>query len=85
MSLVVPALFAAFAFWLMRKLFANFVQGNVLTSANGGLIRWIGIWFFVAAMVALEPVSVIFGLFLLVLGWAMELATSVRQEQDLTI
>lgn len=85
MSFVVPALFVALAAWLMRKLFANFVAGEVLSSVNGRLIRWIGMWFLVAAVAGVDPFSVIFGLFLLVLGWAMELAASAKQDQELTV
>ena len=77
--------FLVFAVWMMRRLFANFAQGDVLTSANGRLLRWMGLWCFVAAVAAFTPDGVIFGMFLLVLGWAMELAASVQREQDLTI
>jgi hypothetical protein len=77
--------FLAFAVWMARRLFANFARDEVLTSANGRLLRWMGAWCFVAAIVALAPDAILFGLFLHVLGWVMELAASVKQEHDLTI
>lgn len=78
-------IFVVLAVWMARRLFANFVRGNVLTFANGRLLRWMGVWCFFAAAPVLAPDGVIFGFFLLALGWAMELAATIREEQELTI
>jgi hypothetical protein len=70
--------------WLMRLLFVQFTLDAIFSLKTARLIKWLGVWNMIGA-VALSPMLLLSGLFLIALGWAMELAASLKQEQDLTI
>ena len=70
--------------WLMRLLFVQFTCDAIFSLRTARLIKWLGVWNLIG-MLALSPTLLLSGLFLIALGWAMELAASLKQEQDLTI
>ncbi len=70
--------------WLMRLLFVQFTCDAIFSLRTARLIKWLGVWNLIG-MLALSPMLLLSGLFLIALGWAMELAASLKQEQDLTI
>lgn len=70
--------------WLMRCLFVQFVRGEVFTRGTARLMKWLGVWSLVQ-IVTFNFNFLVSGLFLLALGWGMELAASLKQEQELTV
>jgi len=70
--------------WLMRLLFVQFTCDAIFSLRTARLIKWLGVWNLIGVL-ALSPMLLLSGLFLIALGWAMELAVSLKQEQDLTI
>ena len=70
--------------WLMRLLFVQFVRDEIFSPRTARLIKWLGICNLAGAL-GFSPTLLVSGLFLLALGWGMELAASLKQEQDLTV
>jgi len=70
--------------WLMRLLFVQFICDAIFSPRTAQLIKWLGTWNLIGAL-ALSPMLLLSGLFLIAFGWAMELAATLKQEQDLTI
>ena len=70
--------------WLMRRLFVQFTRDEIFTHHTARLIKWLGVWNILQAL-GFGPTLLASGLFLLALGWGMELAASLKQEQDLTV
>jgi len=85
-NLIITAVWAIWAIgpWLMRRIFVQFTRDEIFTSSTARLIKWLGVWNLVQFF-CLNPSFLLIGLFLLALGWCMELAVSLKQEQDLTI
>lgn len=70
--------------WLMRCLFVQFVRGEVFTRGTARLMKWLGVWSLLQ-IISFNFNFMLCGLFLLALGWGMELAASLKQEQELTV
>lgn len=70
--------------WLMRCLFGQFTRGEIFTSGTARLMKWLGVWSLIQ-VIGLNFNFLLSGLFLLALGWGMDLAASLKQEQELTV
>ena len=71
-------------FWLMRTVFVQFTREEIFTQRTARCIKWLGAWS-LAQVLSFSPVFLLIGSFLIALGWVMELAAAMKQEQDLTV
>lgn len=70
--------------WFMRSIFQLFATGEVFTLRCASRIKWLGCLmlgaFFLNAAGGLFP-----GLFLIAFGMVLEIASTIKQENDLTV
>lgn len=71
--------------WLVRKLFAAFAEGQVITADNARTLKRVGLITVVCGVLGLNLGIVIAGLLNLVLGWSLQQALALKAEQDLVI
>lgn len=70
--------------WILDKLFQSFSRGEVFASGVCKMIIWLGVWNMVPGVCG-EFVLLLTGLALIALGWVMQLAVSLKEEQNLTV
>jgi hypothetical protein len=72
--------------WFMRSIFGTFVTGEVFTARCANRIKWLGGIMVGGFFLDLSVEFVLLpGLFLLALGMVMEIASTIKQENDLTV
>ena len=81
---LIGGVFEMAGIWMMRRLFVLFTRGEFFSRSTARLILWLGVWNMVNA-VPFHVSLLLSGLFLLALGWVMELAVALKNEQDLTV
>jgi len=80
----VMGIFMLGGLWIMRSLFVQFTRDEIFTQRTARLIKWIGILDLLSGCNH-DLFLLLSGLFLLAFGWVMELAVSLKQEQDFTV
>lgn len=76
--------YAVSGLWILDKLFQSFSRGEVFTSGVCKLIIWLGVWNVVPGLGG-QFFLLLNGLALVALGWVMQLAVSLKEEQNLTV
>lgn len=69
---------------ILDKLFQHFSRAEVFTHGVCKLIIWLGVWNIIPGVCG-EFVLLLTGLALMALGWVMQLAVSLKEEQNLTV
>ena len=70
--------------FMMRQVFIQFTKGEILSIKTAHWVIWSGVWNFLCFF-PLDFSSLLNGLFILLLGWAMKLASAVKEDQDFTV
>jgi len=82
--IVAATLILAFI-WLVRRLFASFAEGQVITPQNARILKLLGVIVVACGILTLHPGLVIAGLLDIVLAWSLRQALLLKAEQALVI
>jgi hypothetical protein len=81
---VAAALILAFV-WLVRRLFAAFAEGEVITADNARILKRLGFIVVLCGILTLNLGVVLAGLLNIVFGWSLRQALLLKAEQALVI